>query len=216
MPVKNHIKDNKLCNLREAISEFLFFVPKHLTESPQEDKIICTWLLRGALHKDHFSKITTWLAFIPYFWKPSCFLRLPLLPLFLLPSLPPPLPSLSCFSFHMLVLFFLIFPLCKKWKAENRMSEGKKGRRQKQRLYIGEITVCSAETALFSALTVTDYNTAPNPIHIHHSAKPNLIHRQCKTLPLPTAGVLYQSDILTAWQEEQHWSATGSCIKNIL
>lgn len=42
------------------------------------------------------------------------------------PPPPPPLPSLSCFSFHMLVLFFLIFPLCKKWKAENRMSEGEK------------------------------------------------------------------------------------------
>lgn len=57
MPVKNHIKDNKLHNLKEAIGEF-FLLPKHLAESPQEDKIICTWLLRGALHKDHFSKIT--------------------------------------------------------------------------------------------------------------------------------------------------------------
>lgn len=167
-----HIKDNKLCNLKETIAEG-FFVPKHLAKSPQEDKIMCTSLLRGALHKDHFSKITTWLAFIPYFWKPSCFLRLPPLPLFLLPPPPPtPTPSLSCFSFHMLVLFFLIFPLCKKWKAENRMSEGgKKGRRQKQPLYIGEITVCSAETYLFSAPTVTDYNTAQKPHpYTSHSA----------------------------------------------
>lgn len=92
MPVKNHIKDNKLHNLKEAIGEF-FLLPKHLAESPQEDKIICTWLLRGALHKDHFSKITAWLAFIPYFWKPSCFLRLPLLPLFLLPLPASPFPS---------------------------------------------------------------------------------------------------------------------------
>ena len=155
-------------------------MPKHHAESPQEDKIICTWILRGALHKDHFSKITAWLAFIPYFWKPSCFLRLPLLPLFLLPSL----PSLSCFSFHMLVLFFLIFPLCKKWKAENRMSEGgEKGRRQKkkkQRLYIGEITVCGAETALFFC---TDSYALQYHIHIHHTLQTKN-HRQCKKCSL--------------------------------
>lgn len=88
------------------------FVPKHLTECPQEDEIICTWLLRGALHKDHFSKITARLAFIPYFWKPSCFLRLPLLPLHPLLQTPSPrLTFLSCFSFHMLVFVLPHFPL---------------------------------------------------------------------------------------------------------
>lgn len=158
---------------------------------------MCTLLLRGALHKDHFSKITTWLPFIPYFWKPSCFLRLPLLPLFLQPPPqpppPPPLPhpSLSCFSFHMLVLFFLIFPLCKKWKAENRMSKGgekkkEKGRRQKQRLYIGEITVCSAETTLSLHRQLWATIQAGNHIHIHHtpqSKTPSTDGAECCTCP---------------------------------
>lgn len=84
------------------------------------------------------------------------------------PLPPPPLPSLSCFSFHMLVLFFLIFPLCKKWKAENRMSEGEKGRRQKQRLYISEITVCSAETVLCTDSGL-QYIPKPHP-YTSHSA----------------------------------------------
>lgn len=116
------------------------------------------------------------------------------------PPLPPhPLPSLSCFSFHMLVLFFLIFPLCKKWKAENRMSEDweggrggqerMKGRRQKQRLHIGEIAVCSAEAVLFSALTVTIQSQAPSIYIILW--KPNVIHRQCKMVPSPSVERLY-------------------------
>lgn len=92
------LKTINCATLKKASLRFFFYlcvcacVLKHLAESPQEDKIICTWLLRGALHKDDFSKITAWLAFIPYFWKPSCFLRLPLLPLLLLPSLTIPSP----------------------------------------------------------------------------------------------------------------------------
>ena len=181
-------------------------MPKHLT--PQEDKIICTWLLRGALHKDHFSKITAWLAFIPYFWKHSCFLRLPLLPLFFLPSLSPPLSSLSCFSFHMLVLFFLIFPLCKKWKAENRMSE--EGRKAG-----GKSSDCTSVKSLrlFSSLCTDSYgyNTAPNPIHIHHTLQTKHYNAKCSLGPLQNytlCGVFLQHD-----QRDKHWSVRGSCIK---
>lgn len=183
---------------------------------------MCTLLLRGALHKDHFSKITTWLPFIPYFWKPSCFLRLPLLPLFLQPPPhpPPPHPSLSCFSFHMLVLFFLIFPLCKKWKAENRMSEGV-GKKKAG----GKSSDCTSVKSLSAVLRplflCTDsyglqYRPATTSIYITlRKAKPHpqtvrsaALAQRCFTV--------CQCDILTAWQEERHWSATGSCTKNIL
>ena len=171
----------------------LFFLHKHF--APQEDKIICTWLLRGALHKDHFSKITAWLAFIPYFWKPSCFLRLPLLPL-----LPP--PSLSCFSFHMLVLFFLIFPLCKKWKAENRMSEGGKKAGGKSS-DCTSVKSLSAVPRLFSSLhwqlrTIIQHQTPS--IYIIF-CKPNLIHRQHKMLPMPSAELLYNNAIVLQLDE---------------
>lgn len=217
MPVKNHIKDNKLHNLKETIAVFWFFlVPKHLAESPQEDKIICTWLLRGALHKDHFSKITAWLAFIPYFWKPSCFLRLPLLPLFLLPP-PSSLPSPLC---HVLV-FICWFcsssfsPCVKNERLKIGWVRGKKSRRQKQRLYISEITVCSAETVLFSALTVTDYNTAPEPYpYTSHSANQTLStdNAKCSLCPVLNYCIpMWYSYSMTRGTALP--SATGSCIK---
>lgn len=161
---------------------------------------MCTLLLRAALHKDHFSKITTWLAFIPYFWKPSCFLRLPLLPLFL----SPPLLLLLLLSHLCHVLVFICwfcsssFSPCvkkKKWKAENRMSErGKKGRRQKRCRHVGEITVCSVETNLFFLFLffcTGSYGLQQKPqnsIHIHHS-----LH----TKPHDSAELLYTNVILS-------------------
>lgn len=132
---------------------------------------MCTSLLRGALHKDHFSKITTWLAFIPYFWKPSCFLRLPPLPLFLLPPPTPPPPLCHVLVFICWFCSSSFSPCVKNERLKIGWVRGEKGRRQKQPLYIGEITVCSAETYLFSAPTVTDYNTAQKPHpYTSHSA----------------------------------------------
>lgn len=200
------LKTINCATLKKASLRFFFYlcvcacVLKHLAESPQEDKIICTWLLRGALHKDHFSKITAWLAFIPYFWKPSCFLRLPLLPLLLLPSLT--IPSPLC---HVLVFICWFcsssFSPCVKnerlkigWARTGKAGGGggqerMKGRRQKQRLHIGEITVCSAEAVLFSALTVTIQSQAPSIYIILW--KPNVLHRQCKMVPSPSVERLY-------------------------
>lgn len=161
---------------------------------------MCTSLLRGALHKDHFSKITTWLAFIPYFWKPSCFLRLPLLPLFLLPSPPPspPLPSLSCFSFHMFVLFFLIFPLCKKWKAENRMSEGGKTQEAKAATVHrwNHCLQCWDLSFLCTDSYGLQYGPKTTSIYIT-LCKPSLKHRQCKTFLSPSAVLLYTNVIFS-------------------
>lgn len=77
------------------------------------------------------------------------------------------------------------------------MSEGGKGRRQKQRLYISEIAVCGAEAVLFSALTVTAtiLPRNPPPIHIHHTPPPTLINN--RNVPLRPA-LTYQWDILPA------------------
>lgn len=84
-----------------------------------------------------------------------------------------PLPSLSCFSFHMLVLFFLIFPLCKKWKAENRMSEdweGGRGGGKREWKAGGKSNDCtsvkslSAVPRLFSSLHwQLQYSPKPHP-----------------------------------------------------
>lgn len=91
-----------------------------------------------------------------------------------------PLPSLSCFSFHMLVLFFLIFPLCKKWKAENRMSEDWEGgrgggARENERQEAKATTAHRWNRCLqcrgCSLLCTDSYNTVPSPIHIHHTLK---------------------------------------------
>lgn len=112
------------------------------------------------------------------------------------PPPPLPLPSLSCFSFHMLVLFFLIFPLCKKWKAENRMSEGKKGRRQNQWLYIGEITVCSAETVLCTDSYALQYSPKPHP-YTSHPANQTLPIDNVKMPPWPSAELLYTNVIFS-------------------
>lgn len=191
---------------------------KHLAESPQEDKIICTWLLRGALHKDHFSKITAWLAFIPYFWKPSCFLRLPLLPLLLLPSLP--IASPLC---HVLVF------IC--WFCSSSFSPCVKN----ERLKIGWVGMKGGGGGVFqdakattahrwnrclqcwgcSLLCTDSYNTVSKSPSIYIILwKPNAIHTQCKNGPFAQRReTARQCDIPTAWQEEQHWSATGSCIK---
>lgn len=91
------------------------------------------------------------------------------------PPLPPsPLPTPLC---HVLVficwfLFFFIFPLCKKWKAENRMSEGGKTQEAKAATaHRWNHCLPCWGCSLLSALTVTDYNTAPNSIHIHHAVK---------------------------------------------
>lgn len=206
MPVKNHIKDNKLHNLKEAIGEF-FLLPKHLAESPQEDKIICTWLLRGALHKDHFSKITAWLAFIPYFWKPSCFLRLPLLPLFLLP-LPaspfpsPPQPSPLC---HVLV-FICWFcsssfsPCVKNERLKIGWVRGGEEKAASESSNCTSVKSLSAVLRLLSSLHWQLRTTIqpPNPIHIHHTrANRTSIHRQCKMLPQPSAEWLYTNVIFS-------------------
>lgn len=86
----------------------------------KKQNIMYHYLFRAAPHKDHLSKRTAGLAFILYFWKPSCFYRLPLLPLFLFLSflsslsLSLFLSSLSCFSFHMLLLFSSSFSPCVK------------------------------------------------------------------------------------------------------
>lgn len=94
------------------------------------------------------------------------------------PSPSPPQPSPLC---HVLVFICWFcsssFSPCVKNERPKIgwVRGGRKGSRRKQQLYIGEITVCSAETALFSALTVTDYNTAPEPHpYTSHSCKPNL------------------------------------------
>lgn len=99
------------------------------------------------------------------------------------PSLPPhPLPSLSCFSFHMLVLFFLIFPLCKKWKAENRMSEGgKAGGKSNDCTSVKSLSaVLRLSLSLHWQLPTTIRPQTPSIYII--LCKPNVIHRQCKML----------------------------------
>lgn len=82
------------------------------------------------------------------------------------------------------------------------MSEGgKKGSRQKQHLYIGEITV-SGETSPFSATAVKDYNTAPKPHpYTSHSANQILSVDNAKLSFALRWITVYQCDILTAWQE---------------
>lgn len=196
-PVRKHMKDNQL--KRKALLNS--FVPKHLAECPREDEIICTWLLRGALHKDHFSKITARPAFIPYFWKPSCFLRLPLLPMHP-PTPPPPPPNTLVPSSHFLshVLLFICWflfllippPPCVKNTKNKHAADNRASEEEKERLQRWDC----------SPLCTGSSSAAPKPIHIHQNSANQMLRVD-----------VAKCDVLAAWQGERHWSATGSCIK---
>lgn len=107
------------------------------------------------------------------------------------------------------------FSPCVKKKKNERLKIGwvKGGQRQEAKAATTLAKSLSAAprpalcffSSCFSALAVTDYNRSPK-LHPYTSQAAHWSSWQCWM-------TVYQCDIVTAWPEEQQWSATGSCIR---